>query len=206
MSMSFPTPTPVPSSMQHGTRKIPREFENPIDDVLIEWADQLCGVLRATNHTPNVITTYSFVSSLLALWALWKGKIGWFAALWALQYFWDCVDGHYARKYNLSTKFGDMYDHITDITSTVALGVMVYLKYRPRAWMYAGTVALTALMFMHAGCQQKVHAHQQSETETLDRLKHMCKDPSWIHWTRFFGFGTCQFAMIAMTVYLHYHH
>ena len=196
--------SPTPAPKQRNDRKIPREFENPIDDVLIDWADRLCGVLRATNHTPNMITTYSFVSALAAMWALWKGHIGWFAGLWALQYFWDCVDGHYARKYNMSSKFGDLYDHVTDLVSALGLGLVVISKYRPGFWMYVLIAALGIPVFVHAGCQQKVHEQEQAEKESMDAFKNMCKDPSWIRWTRFLGFGTFQFALIALVVYLHY--
>ena len=31
-------------------------------------------------------------------------------------YFFDCMDGHFARKYNMVTEFGDMYDYITDLS------------------------------------------------------------------------------------------
>lgn len=189
-------------------RKIPREFENPLDDILIDWADQMSVILRATNHSPNVITTYSFVSALAALWALALGNIGWFGVLWALQYFWDCVDGHYARKYKMVTQFGDVYDHITDIIGTVGLAFLVYTKYHPSPWIYVIIGILAILLGIHTGCQQKVYNQQQSqnqqEEETMDSFKNMCQDTSWIRWTRFFGFGTFQVAIVATVMYLHH--
>jgi phosphatidylglycerophosphate synthase len=190
--------------VQRRERKIPREFENPIDDILLEWADKASGILRATNHTPNMITTYSFVSALAAMWALWTGHIGWFAGLWALQYFWDCVDGHYARKYNMTSKFGDLYDHITDLISGVGLALITVVKYRPSRGVYLWGAVLFLLMSVHTGCQQKMHSQNQAQGESLDAFKNMCKDPSWIRWTRMFGYGTMHFSAIALVVYLHF--
>ena len=37
------------------------------------------------------------------------------AILYLTRYIFDCIDGFYARKYNMTTVFGDWYDHISDI-------------------------------------------------------------------------------------------
>jgi len=32
-----------------------------------------------------------------------------------ISYMFDCWDGYYARKYNMESKFGDYYDHVSDM-------------------------------------------------------------------------------------------
>ena len=134
------------------------------------------------------------------------GNIEWFGFLWALQYFWDCVDGHFARKYKMVTQFGDMYDHITDIVGTLGLAFIVYTKYHPGAWTYILIGVLAILMGIHTGCQQKVYNQQpqDQDQESMDSFRNMCQDTSWIRWTRFFGFGTFQVAVVATVFYLHH--
>ena len=38
-----------------------------------------------------------------------------------LRQFFDCLDGTMARKYDMSTEFGDIYDHISDLMYAIAL-------------------------------------------------------------------------------------
>ena len=40
----------------------------------------------------------------------------------------DVLDGNYAKKYKMVTKFGDLYDHIKDISVNILL-VFVFYKY-----------------------------------------------------------------------------
>ena len=47
--------------------------EHPLDVIIFDAVHRICPFLRNTKHTPNVITTYSFVCGLLSLYALWTG-------------------------------------------------------------------------------------------------------------------------------------
>lgn len=182
-------------------RKVPRAFENFLDDVFIEWADKLCPLLRRTGHTPNVLTTYSVLCAAAALWCLGTRRIGWFAALWALQYFWDCADGHFARKYGMTSRFGDLYDHVSDMTSFFGYLYVLWQTYHPPGWVYAVIAAHGAAMMVHAGCQQHVYTGEWAET--LDLAKAACPGPEWIRLTKWFGFGTQQLVLVLAAVYAH---
>jgi phosphatidylglycerophosphate synthase len=59
-----------------------------------------------SGHTPNDITTYSFLCGLLSLGLLWHGHVWGFVVLYVLSYVFDCMDGQLARAYNMVTRFG----------------------------------------------------------------------------------------------------
>lgn len=99
--------------------------ENPLDVALYGVTGSLLPLFYDTGHTANDITTYSFVCGLLAVCALWQDHLAWFAGLFALSYAFDCMDGQLARAYNMTSEFGDVYDHVTDILVYVLLGVTV---------------------------------------------------------------------------------
>ena len=83
-------------------------------------------------HTPNMITTYSFATGLLAVWALWHRRISLFMLLFSTSYIFDCLDGQFARRYDMCTKFGDVYDHVTDMFIYFAvLGVVLTRHVKP---------------------------------------------------------------------------
>ena len=111
-------------------RKIIKEFENPIDNIIIDIVEKITPFLYRTGHTPNIITTYSFIFGLLSVHYLNKNDITKFVLFYMISYFFDCIDGFMARKYNMTTKFGDLYDHITDTIVFVLILGVVYSKYK----------------------------------------------------------------------------
>ena len=99
-------------------RKIPEESDNPIDNFILKIVDPLCPLFKALHFTPNGITTISLVFGLLSAYLLYKGHPYLFGITFFISYFFDCMDGYYARKYNMVTRFGDIYDHVKDIVVT----------------------------------------------------------------------------------------
>jgi len=146
--------------------------------------------------TPNGITTISLLFGLLAVWALWKGKIWVFCVCYLLSYFFDCLDGHYARKYDQVTKLGDAYDHIKDITVGVALIIVLYKRNKDRCSsriltaVIACVVIFTVLGYVHLGCQERVYGHDQSSTLNLGRKLCPGNAHESIKWSRYVGMGT----------------
>lgn len=186
-------------------RKLPPSLENPISNVFISVADAISPALYHTGHTPNLVTAYSASCAALALVALHHGdKVG-FAGLWLLHPFWDTVDGHFARKYGMTSPLGDWLDHITDSAAFLALLVVVVRRYDmakvPLA-LKLGLFVLLALFFVQMGCQQK---YVGSTGETLDVLKPACPDASWARVTRWFGHGTLHLAIVAAVLYMEDH-
>ena len=182
-------------------RKIPSALENPIDDVLIRMADMMAPGLKATGHTPDVITTYSFLAAMLSLAALSRGNTVAFAVLWMSQYFFDCADGHFARKYGMVTRFGDLYDHATDYIAFAGLAFLIHDRYdmnkiHPVFFVFFAVTGV--LNVVHIGCQQKVYG---GSGESLDVAKGACVDTSWLKFTRFFGVGTVNVALVLAVVY-----
>jgi len=60
----------------------------------------------------------------------------------------DCIDGAYARKYNMTTDFGDKYDHISDTISTI---VIFYILFKYSDTKYS---LIIAVIFLFIACRQ----------------------------------------------------
>ena len=118
---------------------------------VIDWAKQ-------KNLTPNHITTLSFASQLLAVSFLCFDYKKLFTGLYLLGYYFDCIDGPMARKYNMITKFGDWYDHVTDIVCC-CLANLVYV-YKYNFFEHFIIVALYTIFFsgliVYIGCQETI--------------------------------------------------
>jgi len=195
-------------------KKIPNEIDNPIDNVLIHLSDLLCPLFKRTGHTPNMITTYSLIFGLVSVFCVYKGYVIGFALSYMLSYFFDCMDGHFARKYDMITEFGDYYDHVKDVSIWIMIIIVIYMKYKP--FIKASHIIILLItmfaMSVHIGCQQEHYndnnnnkdvnkdnnkdnnkdykEYNKNITEMMDRLKCLCKDKNMIYYTRYVGMGT----------------
>lgn len=185
-------------------KKIPDEIDNPIDNVLIKFGDYLCPLFKKTGHTPNMITTYSLITGLLSVIFLYKGYPIAFAIFYAISYFFDCMDGHFARKYKMTSRGGDLYDHIKDISVYILLIFVVFIKYKKAVrWMDVIILVLSlCLCMVHIGCQQKYL--EKDFDETLDASKCLCPNTKLMPYTRWVGMGTFMIVTIGVILSIHF--
>lgn len=186
-----------------GGRKIPAPLENPIDNLWIDVAARAAPALRATGHTPNVLTAYALASGALSLAALWQGHVHAFGALWILRGFWDCADGYFARRYGMVTVAGDAFDHVSDFSTMLGLLYVVHAKYVVPPAMWVGFALLLVAQSVQLGCQQNACGGQKGES--LDALRAACPGDAvaTLRWSRYLGHGTMQLVLVAAVAWLH---
>jgi phosphatidylglycerophosphate synthase len=185
--------------------KINPKYENPIDNFIVfDLCEPISDYLYNHKITPNIITTIGFISSLLSSYFLYQYKIYIFIPLYLFAYFCDCLDGFIARKYNLETKFGDYYDHITDIFQTII--ILFIFIYRYSFFNFRKTVIFTLfLMILFSitqGCQEKLMGKNTSDI--IGITKKMCSKnfKRQIDFIRIFGSGTMIFYILFLAYYL----
>jgi phosphatidylglycerophosphate synthase len=144
--------------------KIPANIDNPIDTFLYNIIDKHLDFYYKFNFTPNNITTLSLISGLLSGYAFYKDKYILSALLFILSYYFDCADGKYARKYNMVSKFGDIYDHITDVTK---VGIIIFLMYNKSNIKFKKIIGpgiiLFILLTLFLECQEKIYDKNESD-------------------------------------------
>lgn len=116
------------------------------------------------------------------------------------------MDGFYARKYSMVSKFGDIYDHVKDVVVMGVLIVMIY-RYRPRGWLtwilvFVILAGSGILMVAHLGCQERVH--DSNESDSLSYGKALCLGDleDKLRTSRFFGCGTWTIILILVIISL----
>lgn len=178
-------------------RKILPEFENPIDDVIIKIADNTDKIYKNLNMNPNHITTLSLIFGMLTAYYLYCGYNTLAATTYFISYYYDCMDGNYARKYNMVTKFGDQYDHISDMFKSCMILFAMYKKNSTKAkYSFAILFIFFMLSCVHLGCQEKVSDDPMSTV--LDNFQILCPNEGLINYTRWFGCGTFNLVMLIM--------
>lgn len=186
-------------------RKIEQCNENPVDDLLIRISEYVCPFFHKTGHSANMITLYSLVTGIMALDGMYYYDFTKFAIWWTVSYFFDNLDGHYARKYQMVTRLGDLFDHIKDSTLWIATFAILYRRYEVPYYIIGLFVFFGIFCAKHIGCQQihyKIKDKHEGASETLDMYIRLCKDPAAIYWTKYFGGGTINTMLVITMWYL----
>jgi phosphatidylglycerophosphate synthase len=194
-------------------RKLDRNDENFLENLILDLSEPLYPYFKQLNFTPNTITSLSFIFGLLAVYFLIHNKINYFAVSFLVSYIFDCMDGAYARKYKMTTQFGDLYDHATDLIVGFALIYISFKKYYNQLTpnIIIAFLTFTFLMQMHMGCQQANYQtskdkgnKKKDEGETLDILQRLCLNPEHISWTKYFSPVSYVLFCILLVYYLQY--
>ena len=140
--------------------KVPDEFNNNIDLVLYSISNDVSTHLRKFGCiTPNHITTVGLIYGLVGAVFFARGKwVESIVCLW-IYYFTDCLDGSYARKYDMVTKVGDYYDHFRDWTVSGIFFYLIYTKLQTQNEktlfiILAATTVLASMVYV--GCQERL--------------------------------------------------
>lgn len=178
-------------------------MEGPVDIICLKVAELIAPVFYALGHTPNMVTTYSLVTGLASVYFLYAHNLPAFIGLNIASYIFDCTDGYMARRYKMVSKFGDLYDHLSDITVNGLLAYAVYTIYgwkRIAPLFYLGVALLFGMLF-YFGCSQSHHNKGDAE-ELLDLCRLLNFHPETYKWARYFSCGTFKFFTIAAIAYL----
>ena len=157
--------------------KIKESDECPIDIFFIRLCELVSPYIKKYGIIPNQITLLSLIAGLSVSYALYKNKniIAFF--LWVFSYFLDCLDGYCARKYDMETKFGDYFDHFSDLVKSFAI-ILVILHKMNKKYRIKYLILLTllgVLMLSHVGCQEIITDNEGSHS--LNVLKSLCISP-----------------------------
>lgn len=178
-----------------------------MDLAIYEIVDILNPIAKELGATPNVLTTISGIFGLLAAYAVWKGQFI-AAAIWfLLGYLFDCMDGNFARRYDMVTTFGDWYDHVKDITVFVLLLVAIWFQRATSISSTARFFVIFCIVLSYAGCMivfgcQEKHYDKEHESATLAPLKCLCGEDAAEHLSviKWFGCGTASLVIALLLI------
>ena len=183
--------------------KLANSQENPIDIVFIYFSNLLAPLFYALNLTPNILTFISLTTGICSVIALYYNKLYTSAILWTIAYFFDCADGVFARKYDMVTRFGDLFDHISDVTKGTLIILVLFTKIvgiKSKIKFIAISFIFIILSTIHMGCQEKIYDNTDI-APTLKYLPLLCDKKNYIYITRFFGVGTLNLILVLFILF-----
>jgi len=165
--------------------KVPKIYQEPLDNILYDWSDSLVPILKAYGVTPNMITAFGFSCGLLGAYLFYHDHYVESVIMLAISVFLDSCDGHMARKYNMGTEFGKYFDQISDIIRVGTLYYIMFIK-DPDKFYRLFTVSIIFFIFSlsHLTCQQ---IELNEPHYVYDKIKFLCLGKKSMLTTRFFG-------------------
>jgi CDP-diacylglycerol---serine O-phosphatidyltransferase len=190
-------------------KKILDEYDNPIDQGLSKVGDLFIPLFNKINYTANGLTTLSLIFAVPALYYLYNHNLALFTIYAAISYFFDIMDGRYARRYNMVSEVGDHYDHFKDILIGLIAVFILYDRYEITQHL---SVLITmavffVLLILFFGCQENLAA-KENKSSTLSLFNTGIvsnnKCPSYMKYLKYFGPGTFVLVGILSVWYLDY--
>ena len=185
--------------------KIHSNIDNPIDNILYKIIDTQLEFYKDLNLTPNLITTISLFSGLLSVYLLNNEHFIPSAILWFISYYFDCADGKMARKFNMTSKFGDLYDHLSDILKHILLFYILYIKLKDDTH-YNKILIIFFVIFIlsmsQLGCQEKYTNKNDSPTLEITKTLVIFDCEKQMKFTRYFGPATLTLYIVLLIIYI----
>jgi phosphatidylglycerophosphate synthase len=168
-------------------KKIEDHLENPIDYFIInDICEPLSSYMRENfpETTPNLITLIGLIIGLLSIYCLYKNLYVYAFIFFWIGYILDCLDGYYARKYNMMSVFGDYFDHIRDVVvhTGIILVLLSKLQRKDQIILIILVSSILLPMNMHLACQKNGNS-------VLSTMSNLCQ-PNQMDVLKYFGCGT----------------
>ena len=182
-------------------------MKNPLDSFFINISEKLNPIWLKLKLTPNNLTLFSLICALIAIYLIRIKKICCWCIVIFTSYFFDCADGNYARKYNMVTKFGDLFDHISDITKIILLIYYIYnsnIQFKYKILFLIGFSFFGVITGIHMGCQEKLYDLNKNHNESLSIFKRFCNNTEMILKTKYFSCGSLQLFMFFYIITIPY--
>ena len=145
------------------------KWSHPEDLRLVRYSSGLICALRNAGFTPNMVTGLSIVFSLVALWFLWKRQLVGFIVFALLAYWCDDLDGAMARRFKMTSPFGELLDHASDALFFVGVVFVLVMRYRAlrQPWLLTVLLASSLLPSIHYAAAAKVCGNHEGVTGLL---------------------------------------
>ena len=177
--------------------KLKPEHQDIVDRQLDKLVFQLNPHFKKMGFTPNGITTLSLIFGILAVYFFYISNTYLAGICWFISYFFDCQDGNFARTYKMYSKFGDLYDHISDAVILLSLAYVFYkkpMKTNTKMSILAFMLVTGSLCWMYYRKQEEYYNVLKNNPENIDNV-----DMSSMTYLRFFGPG-CMALFIAIII------
>ena len=191
-------------------RKLDKQLENPVDNKIYQFVEHLAPIVKKNNLSPNMITSIGNIFTLISFYFIIKKQPILAIIFVLLGYISDCLDGYVARKYNMVTKFGDYYDHISDLLKHTIIFVLLYFTNTTLFMKFVPLILLVILLFGIHLYYQEILYGKFNESPSMYNIQLLFKNflgntkeiaKERLKYTRYIGGGTSEL-LLCLLIFL----
>jgi len=143
---------------------------------------------------------------------VWKEMYILASIIYMLGYFFDVLDGYYARLYKMVSVYGDILDHGKDTLVTISMIIVIIFHSKIPTYVkviYLISISVLGILtIIYSGCQETYYhkGHNRGKGhDAMAILKNLCTidAENKLHWLRWGGTGT--FAVFIMILFASLH-
>jgi phosphatidylglycerophosphate synthase len=182
-------------------RKVSRTLDNPIDNILYDFAYKVNPHLYKLGFTANVITMFAFITGMTACWFAYNSHFLLAALFITISHVFDCMDGSFARMFDQITTLGDLLDHASDTIKFTTL-ILIITFHKAIPLQLRVTFACVSLVFIagsmvYFGCQEQLY--EKTTFDTLSPFEKLCFSPhTTVQTVKHMGPGSLVFMIVFM--------
>lgn len=179
-------------------------IQSPLDNIMYKLSDDVSDIFYRNNYTPNEVTTLSNITFVVMLLFLYNSYNYIAAFLLLVSFFFDCLDGFMARKYKMSSNFGAVYDHVSDLIKYTSLFISFYILNREKLFKVLPILIIILILCMtYAKCEEMKNNYD--ETSLLPTVLCPASSPegivSYMEYTKYFGPGSGVLLLAVIIIY-----
>jgi len=187
-------------------RKLPYNLEDRIDNIIYIGVEYVAPFFNYFNLTPNFITTLGNICTICFFILFLKKQFLLASFFFALSYFFDSLDGYYARKYNMVTKFGDWYDHLSDTIKTILMLCAFYIINFSLLLQLLPLLTMLFILLTFHLANQEIYYNDFSSSESLQPLKQLTlasknNVEDYLKYSRSVGCGTVTLILVLIIAF-----
>lgn len=186
--------------------KLNKEQENFFDYFILKnIVEPLSPYIHRLHIKPNLLTLLGLITSVIGNYHLYNYQLGTFTFYFILSHILDDSDGYIARKYNMSSAFGDYFDHISDFIKIVLFFYILFNRYNlaQHKIIIGYFIIHLLLLFTFVGFQEEVSKYKEhNSTLKINSIFCYGNPEENIKVFRYFGSGTFILMCIIISHYL----
>lgn len=180
-------------------------MDNPIDKMMIELSDKIDPMFKYIGYTPNGLSIVSLIFAIGSLYSLYNYNVYQFAIYLILARLFDCMDDHYARKYDLVKNTDDKYDNCKNTLIAISIAYIAYCKYNVMSFpvLLMSVMLLVVLCMISVSCNSKLTRGNLNNNTMLNPINpHKKTCVKYAKYLKVFGPGTLVIVVILCILYL----
>jgi phosphatidylglycerophosphate synthase len=181
-----------------------KNIQSPFDNIMYKLSDDISDTFYNNNFTPNEVTTLSNITWIVMLIFLYNSYNYIAAFLLLISFFFDCLNGFMARKYKMSSNFGNIYDHTSHIIKFILLMILFYKINKEKLFKILPVIIIFLILsWSYTKCEEINNNIDETSFVPISLCPASTPEGrySYMQYVKYFGAGSLNILLAILIIY-----